>query len=230
MSTLITLDTPIKFLREDGGATHASKASYPINRWMRVRGELIPCQNGYHYTTPRHWRMWMTTRIHLVEAEEPLFYEDKFCARGIKLQPRLATWTPRAAVLFAADCAKRVLPIFEGKFPDDPRPRQAIEAARSGSAAWAAGAAADAARAAAEAAAVVAAVAVAATATATAEGAAARAADAARAAAWAADAADAEVWAPWAADAARAAVAAVEAAETKWQDARFLQYLNGEVR
>ena len=31
MSTIITLDTPIKFLREDGRATHSKKKSYPIN-------------------------------------------------------------------------------------------------------------------------------------------------------------------------------------------------------
>ncbi|MEK6236704.1 MAG: TIGR02996 domain-containing protein, partial [Planctomycetales bacterium] len=32
---------------------------------------------------------------------------------------------------FAADCAERVLPLFEENFPDDDRLRQAIEAARS---------------------------------------------------------------------------------------------------
>ena len=35
------------------------------------------------------------------------------------------------AVDFAADCAERVLPIFEGAYPTDDRPRKAIEAARS---------------------------------------------------------------------------------------------------
>jgi hypothetical protein len=32
--------------------------------------------------------------------------------------------------LFAADCAERVLPIFERERPNDDRPRKAIEAAR----------------------------------------------------------------------------------------------------
>ncbi len=35
------------------------------------------------------------------------------------------------AVDFAADCAERVLPIFDGAYPTDDRPRKAIEAARS---------------------------------------------------------------------------------------------------
>ncbi|MHB1799326.1 MAG: putative immunity protein [Vulcanimicrobiaceae bacterium] len=38
----------------------------------------------------------------------------------------------RIAVKFAADCAERVLPIWEARHPDDDRPRKAIEAARGG--------------------------------------------------------------------------------------------------
>jgi hypothetical protein len=58
--------------------------------------------------------------------------------------------------LFAADCAEMVLPIFEKDYPDDDRPRKAIQAARdyangliddaagaaAGAAAWAAAGAA----------------------------------------------------------------------------------------
>ena len=36
----------------------------------------------------------------------------------------------RLARLFACDCAERVLDLFERQFPDDARPRQAIETAR----------------------------------------------------------------------------------------------------
>jgi hypothetical protein len=48
-----------------------------------------------------------------------------------------AEQTPEHAALAlqAADAAERVLPYFEGRHPDDPRPRRAIEAAR----AWARG-------------------------------------------------------------------------------------------
>ena len=41
----------------------------------------------------------------------------------------------RSLTLWTAKCAERVLPLFEEEFADDPRPRQAIEAAR----AWARG-------------------------------------------------------------------------------------------
>jgi hypothetical protein len=44
--------------------------------------------------------------------------------------------TDRSALaLWAADCAERVLPLFEDRHPDDRRPREAVEAAR----AWARG-------------------------------------------------------------------------------------------
>ncbi|MFZ4648705.1 MAG: putative immunity protein [Patescibacteria group bacterium] len=34
-------------------------------------------------------------------------------------------------VIWAADCAERVLPLFENKYPEDKRPRQAIEILRN---------------------------------------------------------------------------------------------------
>ncbi len=41
----------------------------------------------------------------------------------------------KSRALEAADCAERVLPLFENRFPNDDRPRKAIEATR----AWARG-------------------------------------------------------------------------------------------
>ena len=103
--------------------------------------------------------------------------------------------------LFACDCAERVLPIFEKEYPEDNRPRKAIETARlfangeatqkEMDAAWAA----------------------------------------ARDAAWAAarDAAWDVAWdAAWAARAAaRAARAAAWDAEQKWQINKLSEYLGG---
>ena len=116
----------------------------------------------------------------------------------------------RICVLFAADCAEQVLPLFERDRPDDSRPRRAIEVARDPHANTAARAAARAARIAER----------------DAARAAARAANvAARAAAWAAsDAASAAAWAAW--DAARATAKAVaRIAERDAACARLRQYL-----
>jgi hypothetical protein len=48
---------------------------------------------------------------------------------------RLGKLPPPLIVAFAIDCAEHVLPIFEAGYPDDPRPRAAIRAARD----WIAG-------------------------------------------------------------------------------------------
>lgn len=37
----------------------------------------------------------------------------------------------RSLVLWATDCAERVLPCFEERYPKDNRPRQAVEAGRA---------------------------------------------------------------------------------------------------
>jgi hypothetical protein len=142
-----------------------------------------------------------------------------------------AIWTLRCTlepseniqIEFACRCAEHVLHFYEDKYPDDKRPREAIEAARAY--AEGRGSAAEAAEAA-EAAAWAAWAAEAAEATwAAAEAAAwaARAAEAAEAAeaTWAAgDAAGA------AAGAARAAEAAARADEREWQKQTFLELLN----
>lgn len=48
---------------------------------------------------------------------------------GIAIPVVLTTWH---LVHLAIDCAEAVLPVWENKFPDDDRPRLAIEAAKSG--------------------------------------------------------------------------------------------------
>jgi hypothetical protein len=178
---------------------------------------------------------WVKEDCQIFEAEpkgKVTYDGSKGVCRSARLVKQLK-WDDRIARLFACDCAERVLKFFKGRFPNDKRPRLAIETARK----FANGLATKEELAAARAAAWVAA------------GAAAWVAawDAARDAAW--DAARAAAWvAAWAAardaagaaarvaawdaarDAARAAAgAAAWVAEKKWQVKRLLQYLNGKV-
>lgn len=64
-------------------------------------------------------------------------YTGKRDPRFVRLQRggTLSDKTHQALVLWAAECAEHVLPLFEDRHPDDLRPGEAIEAAR----AWAAG-------------------------------------------------------------------------------------------
>jgi hypothetical protein len=164
-----------------------------------------------------------------------------------------AIWTLRCTlesskdiqIEFACRCAEHVLHLYEDKYPDDKRPREAIEAARAyaegrgsaaeaaraAEAAWAAWAAARAAARAARDADWAAEAARVAWAAGDAARAAAWAARVARDADWAAEAAEAAARVAWAAaEAARAAAEAAwadaEADEQEWQTKTFLELLN----
>ena len=180
------------------------------NRWRSVKGDLVPCRNGLHLCRPQDLPIWILVDLWVAEYDGELIEEtDKVVVRRARVVERLV-WNDRVARLFAADCAERVLPLFEAQCPGDDRPRLAIQAARAyangeiDAAAWAA------ARAAAWAAARYA----------------ARAA--ARAAAW--DAAWAAARdAAW--DAARAtARAAARDAARDWQGQRILDYAHGRAQ
>ena len=181
-------------------------------KWMPViDGELIACRHGYHLCRPTDLIYWLNESIFEAEFTGECVEEgDKLVVRKARLVRKIENWNEKTARLFACDCAEHVLPIFEKQYPDDKRPRHAIETARKfalGTATQDELAARDAARDAARA-----------------------ARDAARAAAWAAG--DAAWDAGDAGDVARAARAAAWAAgdagdaENKWQAKILLKIIN----
>jgi hypothetical protein len=214
-----------KVLNEDGSAYHGGSGKWYLPRngkpgkWMPAIANPEPCVRGYHLCRPTDIVDWLGPAIWVAEAGGQIIESDnKVCVERARLVARIPAWNERSARHFAADCAERVLSIFEEKRPNDNRPRLAIQAARDYADGKIAAAAWDAARAAAW------------DAAGDAAGAAARAAagdaawDAARAAAGAA--AGAAAWAAaW--DAARAAAgAAAWDAERKWQTERLLAILS----
>jgi hypothetical protein len=196
----------------DDGTTEHQKTPAAVGRTDTFDGTPIPCERGLH-ASPTPWdalqyacggRLWeVEIPDDSVPHGTPL---DKYAARS---RTYLRSVDLRHVLVeFSCRQAERVLHIYEKKYPDDERPRKAIEAARAfqcgkitktqlaaaeaaaGEAAWAAAGAA--ARAAAEAAAEAAAGEAAGEAAGAAAGAAARkaawaaAGAAARKAAWAA--------------------------------------------
>jgi hypothetical protein len=90
----------------------------------------IPCQQGYHVCTIGQAIQWIGSSAWLAEVEgEVIDHDVKTVAERARLIRRL-NWDVRVARHFAADCAERVLPIYEHRYPADERPRRAIEAAR----------------------------------------------------------------------------------------------------
>ena len=189
-----------RFVTDDLESQHGD-TQWEIGKWQKCEGEVSLCRNGFHGSQkPIDSLSYVFgTRWFECEAKGDILKDtDKFCASGMRLVREIPK---KVLQQFAIDCAWRVLHIFEEKYPDDKRPRQAIEAARAylqnpceeNRAAADAADAADAAR-------------------------------AADAAAYATRAADAAAYAARAADAARAAYAA----ERKWQNKHLLNLIKKE--
>lgn len=99
--------------------------------WMaKIKGDLKPCENGYHLCKIENLLDWLNEKIY--EAE----HLGDFIESGTKIVVREArllrklNWNKKRMQLYAADCAEHILHFFEEKYPDDKRPRLAIEAAR----------------------------------------------------------------------------------------------------
>jgi hypothetical protein len=193
---------------------------WKIGQEYSVKGKIVKCENGFHASEEPLDALGYVNGdvLALVEGSGDSDSDtDKICFRTMKIV-KAYKWTALDSVALAIYAAEQVIKIYEDKYPNDSRPRDAIKAAKAylktpnkktadatARAADAAYAAADAAYAAARAA------------YATDAADAARAAYAAARAAYATDAADAAraaraAYAAYAADAARAAYAAYAAA------------------
>ena len=130
-------ETLYKVLNPNGAAVYANGFVWPLpngkpTKWVRAKGELILCQNGIHLCRPSDLIHWLGPEIYVAEARGGRLEDDqKVAVREARLVQRVETWNEKTARLFAADCAERVLPIFEKDSPKDDRPRKAIEAARA---------------------------------------------------------------------------------------------------
>jgi hypothetical protein len=137
ISTVDSVPLPplLKFLTNERRSPTGTGAWRP-NRWRSVGGDLIPCRVGLHATTAGNLLPFVHAQLWRVEiGDEYLWHTDssmgrKLVARRMRIVERVEAWNDRTARLFAADCAERVLPLFETEHPNDPRLRAAIETAR----------------------------------------------------------------------------------------------------
>ena len=137
------------FLRETMTSPNAPEEIWTVGQKRTLSGGTIePCVRGYH-ASPTLWAALIYAPgpvACLVELSgktvphgDPV---DKYAARSRKLIA--AVNIDRELRHFAADCAEHVLWLYERDYPDDLRPRNAIQAGRDfadgriGAAAWAA--------------------------------------------------------------------------------------------
>ena len=124
-----------KFLTEENTGGY-SDFIYPVKpdgstKWLRCKGYLKMCSNGFHLTTKEHLVSWLGKHLYEAEYQGRIIEGDnKICCRKIRLVKKVDAWNEKTARLFACDCAEHVLHIFEKQYPNDKRPRIAIEVAR----------------------------------------------------------------------------------------------------
>jgi hypothetical protein len=101
-----------------------------VGKWMPAIKPVL-CQQGYHFVTLDQLPRWIGPTLYEIEVRgEVLTAEDKSVAEQARLIKRVDTWNEKNLRLFAADCAEHVLGIYEKQYPNDERPRKAIQAAR----------------------------------------------------------------------------------------------------
>ena len=101
--------------------------------WLPAVKTLDMCASGWHCADEDRIIQWLQANIYEVEIRGKVLEDDdheKVCAQEMRLLRKCEGWNERTARLFACDCAERVLPIFEKEYPDNKRPRNAIEVAR----------------------------------------------------------------------------------------------------
>ncbi len=139
-AALISTSLPIyyKVLGADGEAIHGGRGKWHLpvgkhpGKWMPVISDPKLCERGYHVTTVDHLSCFLSSAklICVAEIRGAIFDgDDKLVASEARII-KASRWDDRSARLFAADCAERVLSIFEKAHPTDDRPRRAIKAAR----------------------------------------------------------------------------------------------------
>jgi hypothetical protein len=125
-----------KFLNEDGSAVYGYGTwSLPNGDtpgdWMPHVEELISCKSGYHLCRTEDLVIWMGPRLFVAEVRgDVVESDDKIVCHQARLIKEVTTWNKTTAQQFAIECANHVLHIFEKAYPDDNRPRRALEVAQ----------------------------------------------------------------------------------------------------
>ena len=105
---------------------------WKLGKWQRHKGNLIMCSTGFHASERIIDAMQYINAelIARVEAKgKSLKQDDKQVWEYMRLL-EVYEWKKEDSVSLAIFVAELVLPNFEKEFPDDKRPREAIEAAK----------------------------------------------------------------------------------------------------
>jgi hypothetical protein len=125
-----------KILSTDGEPVHGGEGVYPAaGVELPHIADPEPCKRGYHLTDAAHLVEWIPECDEFViwkakPVGKRVEAENKVACESCVLIEQVGRMDARKLRLFACDCAERVLPIFEKRYPGDNRPREAIRIAR----------------------------------------------------------------------------------------------------
>ena len=102
-----------------------------MGKWMPAIKDIRPCERGYHFVNIEQLPQWLGPTLYEIEVRGQIIHQaDKSVAEQARLIRKVETWNDKTLRLYAADCAERVLGLYEKQYPKDDRPRKAIQAAR----------------------------------------------------------------------------------------------------
>lgn len=105
--------------------------NYKPGRWMKAVKDIEPCVRGYHVFERKDILTWVNATLYECEVRgKTIDHGDKIVAESCRLIRPVPGYNERTLYLFACRVAENVLSLFEAQYPDDDRPRIAIETAR----------------------------------------------------------------------------------------------------
>jgi len=126
-----------KFLTEDNKGSNSGfdfTEYLPTDKpgkWLPKIDDIVMCQSGYHACKKADVFEWINAQMYVVEFRgKKLKGDNKDCAQEMRFVRRVENYNDKILRLFACWCAEEVLPIYEKKYPNDNRPRNAIEVAK----------------------------------------------------------------------------------------------------
>ena len=118
----------------NGEPCHGGSGRWIPGEWREENG-TEPCQPGMmHFCKDaRQLIDWLNVEIWEAEYDDAklvIDHGDKLAVQRARVIRKMETWNDRTTRLFACNCAEAVLPIYEKHYPNDHRPRRAVEVAR----------------------------------------------------------------------------------------------------
>ena len=126
-----------KFLTEDNKGRYSGfdfteylPADQP-GKWLPKVDKLEMCKSGYHACKKADVFEWLEAQMYEVEfSGKKLKGDNKDCAQEMRFIRKIESYNDKTLRLFACWCVEEVLPIYEKEYPNDNRPRSAIEVAK----------------------------------------------------------------------------------------------------